>query len=137
MTGRCGGNGPGPRDAIPPEARPPAPSEDVTDTTPPAAGVTPVPEFGPFRRVIRIVNPLGLHHRVADRFSRTANQYACTVTVWNGDLRADGKNIWDLIMLVVLPDSDVVLEVEGPDAPKAVDPLAGILASPGGEDYTI
>ena len=40
-------------------------------------------------------------------------------------------------MLVVLPDVEVVLEVDGPDAPTAVDPLAAVLASPGGEDYTI
>ena len=137
MTGRCGATGPGPRDAIPPGARPPAPP----GAGDPPSGPPPPEESGngngPFRRVIRIVNPLGLHHRVADRFSRTASKYSCTVTVWNGEARADGKNIWDLIMLVVLPDSEVILEVDGPDAPAAVEPLTGILASPGGEDYTI
>ena len=136
MSGRCGASGSGPRDALPPGARPPAPPQGggnpPPDTPAPAA-----PSPGPFRRVIRVVNPLGLHHRVADRFSRTANLYSCTVTVWHGEARADGKNIWDLIMLVVLPDTEVVLEVDGPDAPKALEPLAGILASPGGEDYTI
>jgi phosphotransferase system HPr (HPr) family protein len=93
---------------------------------------------GALRRVIRIVNPNGLHHRVADWFSRTANLYtACTITVWNGETRADGKSLWDLILLVALPGADVVLEVDGPDAPKAVEPLAAILSSPGGEDYTL
>ena len=75
--------------------------------------------------------------RLADRFIRTANQFTCSVTVWNGEARADGKNLWDLILLVVLPDVEVVLEVDGPDAPRALDPLAEVLASPGGEDYTI
>jgi phosphotransferase system HPr (HPr) family protein len=87
--------------------------------------------------VIRVVNPNGLHPRLADKFIRTANQYTCDITVWNGPARADGKNIFDLILLVVLPDSEVVLEVDGPDAATAVDLLAEILASPGGEDYTI
>lgn len=127
MTGRAGGNGPGPRDAIPPSVRAPAPPPDPT----------PPPGCGPFRRVVRIVNPYGLHQRVADRFSRTASRYACTVTVWNGPARADGKSLWDLILLVALPGADVVLEVDGPDAPDAVEPLAAILASPGGEDYTL
>jgi phosphotransferase system HPr (HPr) family protein len=86
---------------------------------------------------VRVVNPLGLHPRLADRFLRTAKQYACAVTVWNGESRADGKSLWDLILLVVLPDSEVTLEVDGPDAARAVDPLAEVLASPGGEDYTI
>lgn len=132
MTGRGGGIGPGPR-----ESHPPGPG--ALDTPPPD-GRPPAPggcNDGPFRRVVRIVNPNGLHHRVADRFSRTANQYACTVTVWNGPVRADGKSLWDLILLVALPDSEVVIEVDGPDAVKAVDPLAAILAAAGGEDYTI
>jgi phosphotransferase system HPr-like phosphotransfer protein len=59
------------------------------------------------------------------------------VTLWNGDYRADGKNLWDLIALAVLPGTEVVLEVEGPDADAAIDPLAEILGAPAGEDYTI
>jgi phosphotransferase system HPr (HPr) family protein len=81
--------------------------------------------------VVRIVNPLGLHFRVADRFSKLARQYECAVTVANGDARADGTSLTELIMLIVLPDSEVVLEVTGPDAPRAVDPLADVLAAPG------
>ena len=134
MTGRGGGNGPGPRDALPPGARSPVPPADAD---PPSAPPTPAPGNGPHRRVVRVRNPNGLHPRLADRFIRTASQYTCTVTVWNGEARADGKNLWDLIMLVVLPDAEVVLEVDGPDAPTAVDQLATVLASTGGEDYTI
>jgi len=130
MTGRASGNGPGPRDAIPPGSRSPAPpgGDDPPD---------PAPGNGPFRRTVRVINPLGLHHRVADRFAKTAKQYVSAVTVWNGEARADGKSLWDLILLVVLPGSEVVLEVAGPDAQAAVEPLAEILGAPGGEDYTI
>ena len=127
MTGRAGGNGPGPRDAIPPSVRAPAPPPDLTQ--PPACG--------PLRRVVRIVNPFGLHQRVADRFSRTARTFSCTITVWNGDVQADGKSMTDLMMLIALPDAEVILEVDGPDAHAAVDPLTAILASPSGEDYTL
>ena len=127
MTGRAGGNGPGPRDAIPPSVRAPAPPPDPTQ--PPACG--------PLRRVVRIVNPYGLHQRVADRFSRTARTFSCTITVWNGDVQADGKSMTDLMMLIALPDAEVILEVDGSDAHAAVDPLAAILASPSGEDYTL
>lgn len=134
MTGWAGGNGPGPRESLPPGSRSSAPNppESAPDATPAPSAATNM-----LRRVIRIVNPYGLHTRVADRFSRTAKQYACSVTVWNGDAKADGKNIFDLILLVVLPDTEVVLEVDGPDAAKAVDPLCEVLGSPGGEDYTI
>ncbi len=92
---------------------------------------------GPLRRTVRVVNPLGLHQRAADRFCRASKQYNCAVTVYNGDRRADGKNIWDLIGLLVFPGMEVILEVEGNDATTAIDPLAVILGAPGGEDYTI
>lgn len=92
---------------------------------------------GPLRRTVRVINPIGLHLRAADRFSRAAKVYNCTVVVWNGDRRADGKNLWDLIALSVLPETEVVLEVDGADAATALEPLSEILAAPGGEEYTI
>jgi len=92
---------------------------------------------GAMRRVVRIVNPLGLHHRVADRFARTAAGFDVRITVRNGELSADGKSLWDLMMLLAFEGTDVVLEVDGPDATAAMEPLAGILAARGGEDYSI
>jgi phosphotransferase system HPr (HPr) family protein len=83
------------------------------------------------------VNPLGLHPRAADRFSRAAKQYTCAVFVYNAERRANGKDIWDLIGLLVFPGMEVILEVDGADAASALDPLATILGAPGGEDYTI
>lgn len=124
MAGGVGGTGQLPRDLVPP-LPPPNPS-----------GVPP-PANGPRRRVVRVTNPLGLHQRAADHFHRAARKYTCAVTLWNGDYRADGKNLWDLIALAVLPGTEVVLEVEGPDADAAIDPLAEILGAPAGEDYTI
>jgi hypothetical protein len=40
------------------------------------------------------------------------------------------------VALSILPDSDVILEVDGVDA-AALDQLADILGAPSGEDYTI
>lgn len=92
---------------------------------------------GTIRRTVRIVNPLGIHPRVADRFSRSARTFTCDVTVWNGETRADGKSVIDLILLVALPGSDVILEVAGADAAAAIEPLAAILGAADGEDYAI
>ena len=75
--------------------------------------------------------------RAADRFARAAKQYSCVIVVWNGSVRANGKDLWDLIGLTVLPGTDVVLEVDGTDALTALEVLTDILAAPGGEDYTI
>jgi phosphotransferase system HPr-like phosphotransfer protein len=57
--------------------------------------------------------------------------------VWHGESRADGKSPTDLILLVALPGAELVVEVDGADAPAALDTLADILAAAGGEDYTI
>lgn len=91
------------------------------------------------RRTVRIVNPLGLHHRVADRFARACKGLpaAVAVAVTNADVRADGRSLWDLLGLVALPGQDVVLDVTGPGADAHADALADILAAEGGEDYTI
>ncbi|MCI0702750.1 MAG: HPr family phosphocarrier protein [Planctomycetia bacterium] len=92
---------------------------------------------GPMRRTVRVINPLGLHWRVAEQFSRTAGRYTSAVVVRNGETSADGKSPTSLILLVALPGTELVLEVDGPDAAMAIDPLAAILAAPSGEDYTI
>ncbi len=86
---------------------------------------------GPIRRTVTIVNPQGLHYRPATLFAQKAKEFAAAVTVWNGDTRADGKSPVELILLVALPGSEVVLEVEGADAAAALDPLADILSAPG------
>jgi phosphotransferase system HPr (HPr) family protein len=124
MSKRAIGNGQGSRDIDPPA--PPSPKPNALQEG-----------NGPFRRVVQIVNPLGLHQRAADRFCRAAKQYESRVAVINGDRRADGKNIWDLIGLLVFPGMEVVLEIEGSDAAAAIDPLAQVLGAPGGEDYRI
>lgn len=124
MSTRGSGNGSGARDTIPPvphSLQPGLPSNGN----------------GPFRRSVQIINPLGLHQRAADRFCRAAKQFLCRVTVFNGDRRADGKNIWDLIGLLVFPGMEVEVEVEGLDAACAIDSLTAILGAEGGEDYSI
>ena len=124
MNSRASGSGHGSRDDVSPTPSSPQPDDSRCGT-------------GPFRRLVRITNPLGLHPRAADRFCRAAKQYASVVLVHNGDRRADGKNIWDLIGLLVFPGMEVVLEVDGADAASAVESLATILGAPTGEDYTI
>lgn len=86
---------------------------------------------GPIRRSITIINPLGLHYRPAQVFSETAKKFRCNVTVWNGNKKADGRSLVELILLVALPGSELILEVDGTDASTAIEDLTGVLASPG------
>lgn len=115
-----------PRDGVP------SPSGSPLSSSQPAHAVRRA-----LRRVVRIQNPLGLHQRAADRFAREAKRYLSSVTIWNGDLKADGRDLWALLALIVMPDSEVILEVEGADAEEALDGLASVLGAPAGEDYTI
>jgi phosphotransferase system HPr (HPr) family protein len=86
---------------------------------------------GTLKRTVVVANPMGLHMRPATAFAQLARSFACKVTVWNGPARADGKSSLDLILLVAMPGAELVLEVEGDDAPSALDKLAGVLADPG------
>src|SRR5689334_12405794 len=84
---------------------------------PPGSSRPPEPSGnGPVRRKVKVVNPRGLHHRVIDLFTKTAKRFESKITVWNGELKADGKDLWDLLLLVVLPETEVTLEADGPDA---------------------
>jgi phosphotransferase system HPr (HPr) family protein len=86
---------------------------------------------GPLKRTVVVANPMGLHMRPATAFAQLARSFGCKVTVWNGPARADGKSSLDLILLVAMPGAELVLEVEGDDAPSALDQLADVLADPG------
>jgi phosphotransferase system HPr (HPr) family protein len=86
---------------------------------------------GPLKRTVVVANPMGLHMRPATAFAQLARSFGSKVTVWNGSARADGKSSLDLILLVAMPGSELVLEVEGDDAPDAIEQLAEVLASPG------
>jgi phosphotransferase system HPr (HPr) family protein len=86
---------------------------------------------GPIRRAVTVANPYGLHMRPATLFAQTARKYKSTVTVCNGDKRADGKSSLDLILLVAMPGAELILEVDGDDGEEAIEPLAEILADPG------
>jgi len=82
----------------------------------------------PLRRRVVIRNPSGLHLRPATAFAEAAQRFRSTVTLSCGDRRADdGRQPFALLMLAAEPGAEILLEVEGPDAPEAIEVLAGIL----------
>lgn len=80
------------------------------------------------RRTVLITSPHGLHMRPAQAFVAAANQYQCEVSVGKGNQRVNGKSVLMLIGLAALPGTELVLEVTGPDAGRAIDKLAEELA---------
>jgi phosphocarrier protein HPr len=80
------------------------------------------------RRTVTITSPHGLHLRPIQAFVEVANQYQCEVSVSKDAQRANGKSVLNLLELVALPGTQLILEVTGPDAVQAIDPLAEALA---------
>lgn len=89
---------------------------------------------GVIRRTVVITNPRGLHPRGVVPFVKACQQFKATITVWSGEKRADGRSIWDLIMLAAEPGTELILELDGDDAADAVGPLGELLESPGADD---
>ena len=86
------------------------------------------------RRIVRVVNPQGLHARPADLFVRRAQQFDSEVRVFNGDKQADGKSICYILSLVAHQDTELAIEAVGPDADDAADALAKLVESGFPED---
>jgi len=90
--------------------------------------------IGPLRRCVILNDPMGLHPRPATAFAQIASSFESRVTVWYGEKPANGKTAWDLMMLVALPGAELIVEVEGPDAEDAMEPLLQILLIPMTDD---
>lgn len=86
------------------------------------------------RRQVTITNPQGFHMRPAAAFAKLASTFQSTVTLHKDDLSINGKSLLELFLLVALPGTVVTLEISGPDARQALEPLAQILAAPSADD---
>lgn len=76
-----------------------------------------------------IVNKLGLHARPAMVFVDLASTFASDIKVRKDDNEVDGKSIMMMMMLAAGKDSELVIVAEGPDAGKACEALAKLVAS--------
>ena len=90
----------------------------------------PQPDSGPLRRTVIVRNPQGLHMRPAMAFARLAARFRSAVTVRKKDRAVNGKSGLSIMTLAVLPDTELVLEVDGEDAAAALPLLAAALEAP-------
>jgi phosphotransferase system HPr (HPr) family protein len=86
---------------------------------------------GPLRRVVKVANPQGLHVRPAAAFAELAARFESRVRVSRADRDevVNGKLWPELLLLSAEHGTPLVLEVDGADAPDALDALARILSS--------
>ncbi len=69
----------------------------------------------------------GLHARPAAMFVQIANKYDAEVSVRKGGEEINGKSIMGILMLGADSGSELVLTLNGPDAPAALAELEAFL----------
>lgn len=82
---------------------------------------------GRLQREVVIVNRAGMHARPAAAFVKTAGGFAAEITVEKDGLEVNGKSIMGVLMLAAEQGSRLRLSAFGPDAPAALDALAGLV----------
>ena len=86
------------------------------------------------KRVVKIKNPNGFHMRPKAAFVEAASRFISDVKlVWEGQA-FNGKSMFELMLVAAPEDSEVLIEVFGPDSHSALDELEKVLAE---EDASI
>jgi phosphocarrier protein HPr len=84
-------------------------------------------------RSVQVVNKFGIHARPAAEIVKAAARFASDITIVRDDLEVNGKSIMGVMMLAAEFGSTVQLRAQGPDAERAVEALATLIASKFGE----
>jgi phosphocarrier protein HPr len=82
-----------------------------------------------YRRRVVVKSPHGLHMRPCTIVAKTASQFDSRVRLRNVGKQADAKSIMDLLTLAAELGTELDLEVDGPDAPDALEHLAALFDS--------
>ncbi len=86
------------------------------------------------RRTVTIVNKLGLHARAAAKFVKRAGAFDADITVSKDGIDVSGDSILGLMMLAAGLGSAIAIAASGPDAERAIDALAALVADGFEED---
>lgn len=78
-------------------------------------------------RIVRIINPEGLHLRPAGLFAQLANQYDAKVEIIKDGDRFDGKSALSILTLVAEQGTELCIEATGSDAQAALQALAELV----------
>jgi phosphocarrier protein len=81
------------------------------------------------KKKIVVKNKQGLHARPAALFVQIANKFDSRITVRRDKEEVNGKSIMGILMLGAEKGSEIIIEIEGDDAPNALLELEKIVAS--------
>ena len=86
------------------------------------------------KKVLTVLNTLGLHARPATLFARTAARFSASITVRKDGLTINGKSILNLMMLAAEEGSALEVSADGDDSVEALDALEALFRDKFGED---
>jgi phosphocarrier protein len=88
----------------------------------------------PLRRKVVIMDPQGLHLRPMTTFVQLAMRYQSTVIICKEAQRVSGKSALELMLLAAVQGTELILEVDGPDAAEAIEALGNLLETTASEE---
>lgn len=85
-------------------------------------------------QAITVQNKSGLHARPASDFVRAASRYKSSVFVDYKGNQINAKSIIGILAAAIIPGSEIVIEVNGPDENEALSELIALVKSNFGEN---
>jgi len=82
---------------------------------------------------IKIMNKLGLHARASAKFVSTASKYQSQIDVSKDTQKVNGKSIMGVMMLAASQDSELHLQIDGPDEQDMANALISLIDNRFGE----
>lgn len=78
---------------------------------------------------VKVTLRSGLQARAASMFVQEANRFRSTVFLEKNNKKVNAKSIMGLMSLAVGPNSEIVIEVNGPDEEKAMTHLKDFITN--------
>lgn len=85
-------------------------------------------------RELAIVNERGLHARASAKFVKCAEGFDANINVSRDGQTVPATSIMGLMMLAAAMGTTIMVEASGPEADKALEALAALVASKFDED---
>jgi phosphotransferase system HPr (HPr) family protein len=86
------------------------------------------------QHTVTITNPQGFHMRPKAAFAQLAAGFQSNVSVSWAGRTANGKSMWDLMLVAADTGDQLTVAVDGPDAPAALTALVALLKAPTPEE---
>lgn len=86
------------------------------------------------KKCFTIINRLGLHARAAAQLVQTANQFCSEVVIVKEGEEVNGKSIMGILMLAAAQGAEILVQVTGDDADRAIEAIGKLIEDGFGEE---